>query len=249
MDLYTVQRIFQYDYIYIDAVFLIIWLAILIYNKKYKALLFGIIIAPIIYFIDAYIWWNTQAGPLFSATTFIREYWIGGVQMPHPLGIYFWKKFGADFMMTISYALYAFPWIWICFENLKNKNFKPTIKFTLIWLLFWIAIPLFSLLVSIDDTLVQSVRHMNSQYIGWVINFVIAFTLLFIVYRKNSRIVWNVFLIGIVGALIMELPLYLFHIRPMTLSVLLFDAVFMLNQGVPWLFLIYDKLLSSKKSA
>jgi hypothetical protein len=243
MDIYTVQRIFQYDYIYIDAVFLVIWIAILIFNKKYKALIFGVIIAPIIYFIDAYIWWNTQAGPLFPSTTFIREYWIGGVVMPHPLGIYFWQKFGADFMMTISYALYAFPWIWICFENLKSKNFRSITKYTILWFGFWILVPLLSILFSVNDTLVQSVRHMNSQYTGWVISFIIAFSLLFIVYRKNISVVFKVFLIGVVGALVMELPLYIFHIRPMTLSVLFFDAIFMLNLGVPWLFLVYDKVL------
>lgn len=243
MDVYTVQRIFQYDYIYIDAIFLIIWIGILIWNRKYKALLFGIIIAPIIYFIDAYIWWNTQAGSLFSSMTFIREYWIGGVQMPHPLGLYFWQKFGADFMMTISYALYAFPWIWICFENIKYKNFKSTIKYTLLWFCFWLIVPLISLLMNIDNTLVRSVRHMNSQYAGWVISFIIAFSLLLIIYRKNISLVFKVFLIGVIGALIMELPLYIFHIRPMTLSVLLFDAVFMLNLGVPWLFLVFDKVI------
>ena len=43
-----VRRIFQYDYIYIDAVFLLVWIVFLIRNKKYSALIFGAIIAPII---------------------------------------------------------------------------------------------------------------------------------------------------------------------------------------------------------
>ncbi len=241
--IYTVQRIFQYDYIYIDAVLLLVWLFILISQKKYKALLFGAIIAPIIYFIDAYIWWNTQAGPDFPVTTFIREYTIGGIAMPHPLGGYFWLKFGADFMMTISYALFAFPWIWIVFENIKNNKLKSTVNYTLLWLGMWLLVPLLSILLNIDSKIVETVRHMNSQYIVWIINFIIAFALLSIIYRKNLKLVFNIFLIGVVGSLVMELPLYIFGIRPMTAGVLVFDAIFMLNQGVPYLFLVFDKLL------
>ena len=105
------QRFFQYDYIYVDIVFLIIWIIFLIKNKKTSALIFSTTIAPIIYIIDAVIWWNASAGPSLPVGTFIREYSIGGISMPHPLGGFFWLKFGADFMMTISYALFAFSWI------------------------------------------------------------------------------------------------------------------------------------------
>jgi hypothetical protein len=240
---YTVQRFFHYDYIYIDVIFLIIWLIILIKNKKNKALFFGIIIAPIIYLIDAYIWWNTQAGVSFSVNTYIREYWIDGIQMPHPLGEYFWLKFGADFMMTISYALFAFPWLWIVFENLKTRNFKNTIKYTSIWFCFWLLVPLLSIILNIDNSLVHAVRHMNSQYLGWIINFIIGFGILIFIYRKNIHLVGKLFLVGVIGSLIMEAPLYLFGIRPMTFSVLIFDAIFMLNQGVPYLFLVFDKVI------
>lgn len=243
MDFYTIERVFQYDYIYIDVIFLVVWFVILILNKKYKAISFGLIIAPIIYFIDAYVWWNIQAGSQFSENTFIREYWIGGIKMSHPLGLYFWKKFGADFMMTISYSLFAFSWMWIVFESLKNNVHKDIMKYTITWFVFWLIVPLLSLVLNIDNTIVQTVRHMNSQYIGWMINFISAFSIVFIVYRKNMTLVFKLFFIGVVGSLVMELPLYIFGIRPTTLSVLMFDAIFMLNQGVPWLFIVFDKII------
>jgi hypothetical protein len=237
-------RTFQYDYIYIDAFFLLIWISILLYKRKYSALLFGLIIAPIIYFIDAFFWWNTFAG---STGTFIREYWIGGVQLMHPLGSYLWLKFGADFMMTISYSLFTFSWIWIMFENIKKINKKEIIKYSLIFLFFWLLIPLFSNILHFNDTLVRTVRHMDTQFFIWIINFIIAYGILLFIYRKELKTVLRIFLIGIVGALIMEIPLLIFNIRPTGINFVIFEAIFLLNQGVPWLFLIYDKILPRVK--
>jgi len=232
------SRVFQYDYIYVDATLLLIWIFFLLWNKKHKALLFGLVIAPIIYFIDAQIWWNT----LTEGGVFIREYWIGGVQITHPLGEYFLLKFGADFMMTISYALFTFSWIWIMFENVRKTNWREVIKYTSLFFVLWILTPALSILISLNDTLVQAVRHMDSQMLFWIINVLIGYSLLLIVYRHNLKLVVKVFLIGLVGALIMEIPLYLFDIRPTSIYFVLFEAVFLLNQGVPYLFLFWDKV-------
>jgi len=243
------RRVFQYDYIYIDAVFLLIWIIFLIRNKKYQALIFGIIIAPIIYSIDAIIWWNTAVGLNFPTGTFIREYWIGGLQIPHPLGHFFFLKFGADFMMTISYAIFAFPWIWIMFESIRKKSIdiNQILKYTSVYFFIWILIPLFSLLLPINNTIVEAVRHMNTQITFMVINVIVGYLILSIVYRKELNKVVQIFLIGVVASLIMEIPLYLFHIRPTGLKFILFESLFLLNQGVPYLFLIWDKLLPKIK--
>jgi hypothetical protein len=239
------QRFFQYDYIYIDALFLIIWIFFLIKNKKEKALIFSIIIAPIIYSIDAMIWWNTSAGPGFSVGTFIREYWIGGVQMPHPLGEFFWIKFGADFMMTISYAIFAFSWIWIMFESIRKKviDNSSIIKYTSVYFIMWILVPLLSYLVPINDIPVVSVRHMSSQITSMVMSVVVGYLLLIMVYRKELFTVFRVFLVGVSASLIMEIPLHIFGIRPTGILFVLFEALLLLNIGTPYLFLLWDKLL------
>ncbi len=235
------SRIFQYDYIYIDAIFLAIWIFILLKNKKYSALIFGAVISPIIYYIDAHIWWNG-----FSATgTFMREYWIGGMAVPHPLGTYFWQKFGADFMMTISYALFTFPWLWIMFEGLRSKAWKQMAKYTLIFFGFWILIPLLSILLPTNNVMVETVRHTSSNI--WLINLLIGYGLLFLVYRRELATVGKVSLIGMLGALIMEVPLFVFSIRPTGIGFILLEAVFLLNQGVPYLFLVWDKVLPKLK--
>ncbi len=238
---YNPSRIFQYDYIYIDTIFLLIWILILLRNKKYSAFIFSAIIAPIIYFIDTNIWWNK----LIVAGTYIREYWIGSIQLPHPLGQYFWPKFGADFMMTISYALFTFSWLWIMFENLRVKNKNEIIKYTSLFFGFWLLTPLLSIILPIDNTIVETVRHTGSQI--WLFNLILGYGILLIIYRKELKTVFKLFLIGMMGAIVMELPLYLFGIRPTGIGFILFESVFLLNQGVPYLFLVWDKLLPKLK--
>lgn len=235
------SRIFQYDYIYIDAIFLVIWIFILLKDKKYSALVFGAVIAPIIYYIDAHIWWNGLTG----VGTFIREYWIGGVSIPHPLGGYLWQKFGADFMMTISYGLFTFPWLWIMFESLRSRAWKQMAKYTLLFFGFLMLTPLLSTLLPINDMAVEAVRHTGSNI--WLINLLIGYGLLLVVYRRELAVVGKVFLIGMLGVLIMEIPLFVFGIRPTGIGFILLEAVFLLNQGVPYLFLAWDKVLPKLK--
>ncbi|MFH1769670.1 MAG: hypothetical protein ABH833_03315 [Parcubacteria group bacterium] len=240
------RRIFEYDYIYIDAIFLLVWLAVLLWHKRYRALLFSFVIAPIIYSIDALWWWNKSAGTNYPEGTFIREYWIGGTQVPHPTGEFLWIKFGADFMMTISYALFAFSWIWIMFDSLRNKNWRAILGYTGLYLGIWLIIPLLSNITHINDTIVETVRHMDSQMIFWIINAVIGYGILFCVYRHNLKLIGQIFIIGISASLIMELPLYLAGIRPTGISFLFFETIFLLNQGVPYLFLVWDKVLQKQ---
>lgn len=243
------RRIFQYDYIYVDAIFLIFWIIFLFKNKKTNALIFSAIMAPIIYFIDAVIWWNTSAGPGFPVGTFIREYWIGGIQMPHPLGHFFWLKFGADFMMTLSYALFAFSWIWIMFESIRKNpiDTKKIVKYTSVYFIMWILVPLLSIILPINNTIVEAIRRMDTQLPLMIITVVVGYLILLIIYRKELGLVARIFLVGVMASLIMEIPLYLFHIRPTGIKFIFFEALFLLNLGVPYLFLLWDKLLSKIK--
>jgi hypothetical protein len=244
-EFYEARRVFQYDYIYVDAFLLCVWLFVLMWNREYRPLLFGLAIAPMIYFIDAVIWWNSSAGDSYIAGTFIREYWIGGVQVPHPLGAYRWLKFGADFMMTISYALYAFPWLAIVLGELRRQQWlsKRVIGYTALWFGSWMTVPLLSAVLPIDDTRVEAVRHMNTQLPFWIINLIVGYGLLLLIYRREFQKVLRIFCVGVVCALIMEIPLYVFRIRPTGIVFLLFEGLILLNQGVPYVFLFLDKVM------
>lgn len=241
-----VPRIFDYDYIYFDAIFLAIWIGLLIARKKYTPLLAGVVIAIPVYLIDAVIWWNSPT--LQSTTGYVREYIIGGIQMPHPLDQYFWLKFGADFMMCISYSIYAFSWVWIMFQSWKTKNRKDMIFFSVWWFASWILTPVLSKAISWNETTVQCIRYMDSQLIAQIVTVACGFILMSVFYftdRFNSKdrgVILYVFMVGCLQAFIMEFPLFITGIRPTEISLLIYEIFILTNQGAPYLYLIWDKI-------
>lgn len=241
---YQVERYFQYDYIYFDFIFLIIWIGFLLYKKEYSALLFGFVILPIIYFIDAYVWWTHKIGDVF-----IREYFINGSQIVNNGFNYSFIKFGADFMMTISYSLFNFVWIWLAFKyfNKYKRVFnKEILTYTLLWFIFWMIIPLLSIVFHMNDSVVHSIRHMQSQNLYWVYITTICYLLLFIFSKYNYKLTIKLFFVGMVAAFIMEFSLFFYNIRPnIDLDVFIFDTLFMINQSIPLLYFIF-KIFNKK---
>src|SRR5207249_717881 len=118
-----VWRTFQFDYVYVDCFFLICWLTLLIRIREYRALAFGAILAPLIYGVDAGIWWNSRLNDP-RAGSFVREYWIDGRYVPHGAASLIAAKFMCDFMMTISFALFAFPWLWVAFRSIVVRQYR-----------------------------------------------------------------------------------------------------------------------------
>jgi len=203
-------------------------------------------------------WWNTPINAKFPPGTFIREYWIGDTQIPHPLGVLFWRKFSCDFMMCISYSLFAFPWMWIIYEKISKKSSEGTLSaedrkevafYTTYFFGAWIAIPLFTLLIPFDDTIIHTVRHMHTQLLGWIINVFVGYSILAIIYgtnilkRKDPKVIGYVFAVGCAESFFMEFPLFISRIRPTGPLFLLFEIIFLVNQGAPYLYIAYDLIL------
>ncbi len=169
--------------------------------------------------------------------------------MPHPLGNYFWVKFGADFMMTISYSIFAFAWLWIAFENIEKKNYKELAIFTSFYFGAWILTPFLSLWIPLNDSMVVTVRHMDTQLIAWIINVIAGYAVLFLIYgtnkfnSKNIKIVYLVFIIGCMQSFFIEFPLFISGIRPTGIEYLLFEVLFLFNQGAPYLFIMWDIII------
>lgn len=246
-----VSRKFEYDYIYIDLIFLTIWISILIKNKKWNPLKFGLITGICIYIIDAVWWWNAPAGNNYPLSTTIREYWIGGIKMPHPIGEFWLLKFGADFMMCFSYSMFIFSWFWIMIQDYINKYYKEMIKYTLIFFGSWLLVPIFSKLVDLDNTVVFTIRHMDTQMIVWIVNVTIGYSILIIIYgtnkfsSKDPIVIGYVFLLGVLGSFFMEFPLLITGIRSGGIIFLLYETLILFNQGAPYLYLLIDKIIPS----
>lgn len=237
-----VWRSFQFDYVYVDAVLLTLWIALLVKLGEHKALLFGAVVAPLLFAIDAGIWWNTPS----ASGVYIREYWIGGIAVGHPAGELAWAKFACDFMMTISYSLFAFTWFWIAFRAIRTRVYRRALLLLSTWLGLWLLVPVLSVWLSIDDTPVRAVRHMGAAYVWWTLATVTGATVMLWLYRSSLRTPLLVLVSGAVGALVMEVPLHLSGIRPFDLGFIAFEAAVLLNQAVPFLYVLYDKVLASR---
>lgn len=249
MGLLDVERMFQYDYIFIDALLLVIWLLFIIRYKKWKALKVSIMFSVLVYFIDAIWWWNSPWG----TGGFIREYWLGTPEtyVQHPLDpsmLLNLLKFGSDFMMTISYSLYAFTWLWIIFENIEKKDVEEIVLFTTLFFGFWMILPWISILLPINDLPVRTVRHMDTQLIIWIVNVFVGYLLLSIMYgtnlfkSKDPKTILYVFVIGCTESFFMEFPLFVSGIRPINIWFLIYEIFFLFNQGAPYLYILYDKI-------
>ncbi|MEJ2249433.1 MAG: hypothetical protein P8Y70_12655 [Candidatus Lokiarchaeota archaeon] len=240
------RRIFQYDYIFFDACFLTVWIIFIIKYKMWNVIKVGAITGFIVYCIDAIWWYNTPAGPNYPPGTFIREYWIGGVHMPHPIDGYFWIKFGADFMMNISYSMFAFGWLLIAYKSYRSGNKKRLALFTSLFFGSWMLTPILSNLIPLNDTIVRTVRHMDTQMSVWIANVIIGYSIVFLIYgtnlfkRKNYKIIEFIFLTGVTESFFMEFPLWITGIRPSSFYFLLFELVILFNQGAPYLYILWD---------
>jgi len=243
-------RVFQYDYVYFDAMFLAGWVVWLLRNKRFSALRAGVVFGLLIYVIDAIFWWNLPAGPGYPAGTFVREYWIGGVPVPHEMGDLFLLKSGCDFMMTISYGMFAFAWTWLLFGYWRGQlSRRELISSTGLWSAAWILTPWLSIWIPWNDTTVYTVRHMATQFSIWNANLILGYVFLIIVARSGRfgakepwRRILSIFMMGMFVSFMMEFPLYISGIRPINGPFLVYETVFLFNQGAPYLWFLSERL-------
>jgi hypothetical protein len=214
-----VARHFELDYIACDAVFLATFVAAMIWRKRYRPLAAGVVCGLLIYVIDGVIW----------SALGIREYGL-----PAP-----WLKHPVDFMMDFSYGVVAFGWMWIAFERRSRADVAG---WTALVFCGWMLVPVASMLLPLDDDPVMTVRHMQSQ-VALQIGAVVAGYLLLAILGYDRGTVAYLFCVGCVLSFMMEFPLAVTRIRPSGVKPFVYETLILFNQGVPYLFVIYDKIL------
>ncbi len=111
------RRTMNYSYPIIDTVFLVFFCALLIFNKKYRALIWGLI-GGVIYFLVDY--------GIFHLLTHSRS-----IENANLFWVLLW--------MSMSYGLTNFVWIWLWFE--KDEHFWGYSAVIFFW---WIVCPMIS---------------------------------------------------------------------------------------------------------
>ena len=213
-----IARRFEFDYVLFDALFLALWIALLVWQKRSGPLKAGLVCAVVVYVIDGVIW----------TATGVREY---GISAP-------WLKFPVDFMMDVSYGIIAFSWVWIAFERQSPGDVA---FWTILLFAGWLAIPFLSRWIPLVDDPVTTVRHMSSRV--WLhIAVVVAGYAALIALGVDFKTIAYVFWVGCMLAFVMEFSLLVSGIRSPSLALLAYETLILTNQGIPYLYIIKKKI-------
>ncbi|MFX1321749.1 MAG: hypothetical protein ACFFAQ_08895 [Promethearchaeota archaeon] len=214
---HDVIRIFDLDYLIFDFIFFLIFIIVLIKQKEMMPIYVGFVCGILFLIIDGIIWWNT------------------GIREIHPSNV----KIYVDFMMDFSYGLLAFSWVMIMFE-------RNSIKKVILWTLFlyggWLLIASLSQILPLIDLEIITIRHMQSLRIVEITTVVCGYLLL-VILRYNYKTILFVFWVGFMLSFMMESYLLFTNIRPSGFELLLYDSLILTNQGIPYLFVIFDKII------
>jgi len=222
--MYDVIRNFDVDYIFFDLLFIIIFLFLLIKNKK-KIALFAFFIGGlgINLLVDWGIWLHTG----------IRE-----ISLPFH---FIFSTFLFFVWFSLSYGV-EYAYIFIMFQE---KNYKLKWKWTAFIFFSWLLVAFLSQTTPINDSTITLVRHMAGLRILRIAIVLIGYSLLFILKYKWKKILY-LFLVGFLIHFMMEFVLLITNIRPGSFWILLENSLIEFNMGVPFFYLFYDKFLKNK---
>jgi hypothetical protein len=220
--MYDVIRTFGADYILFDLIFIILFLFLLIKNKKKIPLLAFFVGGLFINFlIDYGIWLHTGVREVFLPFNFFGAVFL----------FFFW--------FSLSYGV-EYAYVFLMFEKKSNK-----ILWTSLVLFGWLSVAFLSQLISINNSSITVIRHMSDLRILRIILVLIGYSLLFILKYDWKKISY-LFLIGFIIHFMMEFSLLVSGIRPGSFLILLENSLIEFNMGVPFFYILYDKFLKKK---
>jgi len=215
----NITRRFEVDYLLFDTLFMLAFVILLFLHKRRGPLLAGLICGLAFYLIDGVIW----------TATGVREY-----ELPAA-----WLKFPVDFMMDVSYGIVGFGWAWIAFER---KSLRDVLFWTALLFGGWLVVPFASKWISLIDAPVMTVRHMASRVWLHIAVVVIGYAAL-LALGYSFKCVRYLFGVGCMLAFMMEFSLLVAGIRTFNLSLLAYETVILTNMGIPYLYIIRDRIL------
>lgn len=220
--MYDVIRSFDVDYIFFDLVFLAFFLGALIKYKKWIPLAaFFVGGLAINFVVDWGVWLHTG----------IREV-ILPVQTPEMTLLFF-------LWFSLSYGI-EYAYVFLMFEK------KPQVlKWTLFVFGGWLLVALLSQWAGLHDASITTIRHMGDLRLLRVLIVALGYGLLFALGYRKQKIAF-LFVIGFLIHAIMEVTLLVSGVRPEALIVLLENSLIEFNMGVPFFYLLYDKVLRKR---
>jgi hypothetical protein len=205
-------------YIYLDFIFLVLFTGLLVWRRRYQALVVGLA-GCVIYFAADY--------GIFYAVMHTRQ--VAGAD---PMWFLLW--------LSISYGLTNFAWIWLLFSRDRHGR-----EWSIFIIAGWVAVALLS--QSYGGGFTQITISRGTAYHGAMALIMFAGYAWLIVRNLRAapgdrvNLLW-LLAIGIGVQFSWEGVLLLTGIRPAGIMPLIVDSLVETNLGIPYLFLIYEGL-------
>jgi len=220
--MYDVIRNFGVDYIFFDLIFVSLFLFLLIrYKKKIPLLVFLLGGLGINFLVDWGVWLHTGIREISLPSNFLGDVFF----------FFIW--------FSLSYGV-EYAYVFLMFEKKSNK-----IGWTAFILFGWLSVAFLSQFFSINDSAITAVRHMGDLRFLRIVLVLIGYSLLFIFKYDWKKIAYLLF-IGFVIHFMMEFSLLVSGIRPGSFLILLENSLIEFNMGVPFFYLLYDKILKKR---
>ena len=210
-------------YIILDSIFLIVFLSLLIWKKRYETVLFAVfggILYTIVDFGGFYLMSHT------------RTVYING-EVANALNT-FWVLF----WMSMSYGITNFIFIWVLIS--KDKLAKYWLFLICMW---WMIAP--SIADMGGEATIQTTRT-TGAYHGWMgIVLVISYLILIVIQLNKENSFVNILYLCLIGFSVQfgwEFALLVNGIRPMneaSIKTLLVNSCLETNLGMPAIYLIF----------
>jgi hypothetical protein len=220
------SRVFNLLYIYIDIVWLVFFLIILIWKKRYIAIIVGIIGALIYFLVDYGIFY------LLLGTRIVT-----GV---NTAALLLW--------LSTSYGLTNFAWIWLW---LDRDGYA--LEWSLLIISGWFTTALLSQNFGSNFKLITIQRGTSSYHGVMALFLFIGYSILIIYNLKNKNnknkssgkinILW-ILAIGILVQFSWEAVLLITGIRATSIMPLIVNSLLETNMGLPFIFLIHRAIMS-----
>jgi hypothetical protein len=212
----TVERLFNSLYIYLDIIFLVIFSVILLWRKRYLALIAGAI-GSIIYFVVDYGCFYQLMGT--------RQ-----VTGADPMWLLLW--------LSISYGLTNFAWIWLLLD--RDGHW---VEWSLLIIAGWAAVAFLSQGMGTDFTHITISRG-TASYHSIMAGIMFVGYLCLIIQNLRTKTaekanLLKLLAIGIGVQFSWEAVLLLSNIRPTGIMPLIVDSIIETNLGIPFLYLIH----------
>ncbi len=212
-------RTLNYLYIYLDIIWLVIYALILIYRKRYIALIVGAIGGAIYFAVDYGIFYAVLGT---RVVTGIDTFWF-----------LLW--------LSVSYGFTNFAWIWL----LLDRDGKG-VEWSVLTITGWVAVALLS--QNFGSYFPQiSIQRGTSGYHG-IMALILAVGYLYLVVHnlasnKEGKVnILMLMAIGIGVQLSWEAVLLLTGIRPAGIRPLIINSLIETNMGMPFLYLIHKAI-------